>query len=333
MLTTLRHLAAVATAGLWLAATASAQHAHDSHNIEVGSDADGSGSLVMDWDFDAKPIARVVDAGFAGLFTGDVPGFGEAADGDGIFQLEIGTQVEVEVLSIDTGLSLDVEGTLLDEAGDVAVIGTTTPDLHAHPDYQLFLSGADANTFGEGRVTFRVREGSSSFGYGTSETRTLTVSNGYLPVLEAPSEEELACQKAVAKIGTGYAKKVDAYLVKCFDKLFAAEFNGKSEAAALKACDLDANNSKGLVGYLAAVKTKAVEGIAKKCGPLSGTSVPYTESMIHAHLGMTSCRIQELVGARYNGASGILGHLLEHEGLGDTHDVLAALPCLKASHE
>lgn len=327
----LRSAAAMAAATLCLGGPAVAQHAH---NIEIGSSADGGGNLVMEWEFDAKPIARVVDAGFAGLFSGSVPGFAEAADAaPDVFQLDIGTEVEVEILSIDDGVTLDVEGTLLDEAGDIAIVGTATPDLHAHPDYLLFLDGGDANTFGEGRVTFRVREGSSAVGYGDSEVRTLTLSNGYLPVFEAPSEEELACQKAVAKLGAGYAKKVDAYLVKCFDKLFAAEFNAKSETAALKACDLDAGNEKGLVGYLAAVKSKALAGITKKCGILSPTSIPYTESMIQAHLGMTSCRIQELVGARYNGASHILGHLLEHEALGDTDSVLAALPCLKASHE
>lgn len=323
-------LAAAVT--LLTAAGAGAALGQHSHNIEVGSTADGAGALVMEWDFDAQPIARVVDSGFPGLFSGDIPGFGDAADAaPDIYQLDVGTEVEIEVTAIDPGVSVKFGATVLDSVGDTAVLGTTTPELHNHPEWQLVT--ADANTFGEGHVSFRVREGSTSVGYADSEIRTIRVSNGYLPVLETATAEQLKCQKGVAKAGAKLAAKVQGLLAKCLDKVQAAEFLGKSDDAAAKACDVDHMRPKSLASNVEAEVDKARAAAAKTCGAFSGTSTPYTDSMVRAHLGMISCRAQEQAGAQYNGAAHAIGHILEHAGIGDEHDVHHALPCLKGSFE
>jgi len=309
--------------------TAFGQHAH---NIEIGSTADGGGALAMDWDFDAQPIARVMDSGFPGLFSGDVPGFGDAADAaPDIYQLEVGTEVEIVVTAIDSGVSVKIGAVVLDSVGDTAVLGTTTPELHNHPEWQLLT--ADANTFGEGRVSFRVREGSTAIGYADSAIHTIHVSNGYLPVLEAATTADLKCQKGIAKAAAKLGAKVHSLLAKCLDKVQAAEHLGKSDEAAAKACDVDHLNPKSLASTVEAEAAKALSSASKACGALSGTSTPFTDSMVQAHLGMASCRAQEQAGAHYNGATHAIGHVLEHAGLGDEHDVHHALPCLKGSFE
>jgi hypothetical protein len=99
---------AVAAASLLGPGSASAQHGH---TMRIGSDADGGGQMLLHWDFDGMPIARVSDSSFPGLFTGDVPGWtgGGATPPPGLFALTAGT-LRLLQLCLDRILAHEVLG-------------------------------------------------------------------------------------------------------------------------------------------------------------------------------------------------------------------------------
>jgi len=321
--------AAVAVAVLLLGHTARAQHGH---TMLVTSDAAGGGALGLAWDFDGLPIARTVDSGLPGVFTGNVPGFNDGAgDGTVSFPLTDTTDVDVEIMSIDDGIRWIFGGTPVGESGETAFIGTM-PSLHNHATFEI--TGDDANTFAEGEVSFRVVESTAvPFGYTASEVRSLTVSNGYLSPLAEATKEDLKCQMAVAAAVRGFTSKTYQVLGACVDAVLAHTMLEKSANSALKRCSVDELDDKSLIGTIAAAKAKALAKIDKRCGPLGDSSVPYTLSQIHTHLGMAQCRAEELAGATYNHAALSIGHVLEEASAGDAHDVQHAFPCMKASIE
>ncbi len=309
--------------------SAAAQH---SHTMLVTSDAAGTGALGLEWDFDGLPIARTTDSGLPGVFTGNIPGFNDGT-GDGVtsFPLTDTTDVDVEIMAIDEGIRWIFGGTPVEESGDTALIGTM-PSLHNHATFEI--TADDANTFAEGEISFRVNESTAvPFGYTPSEVRTLTVSNGYLSPFETATKDDLKCLKTVAGAARKFNGKTYQLIGKCMDAVLAHTMLEKPATPALKKCSIDELDEKSLVGRIAAEKAKAVEKIAKNCGALSDSSLPFTESQIHTHLGMAQCRAEELAGATYNLAASQIGHILEEASLGDAHDVQHALPCMTASFE
>jgi hypothetical protein len=163
--------------------------------------------------------------------------------------------------------------------------------------------------------------------------RTLRVSNGYLSPLEEASAAQLKCQKGVANAVRGFTSKTYQIIGKCVDAVLKHTLLDKPEKPALKKCSIDTDNPKSMVSAIDAAQRKAADKIAKKCGGLSDSSVPYTESQIHTHLGMARCRAEELAGATYNRAVDMIGEVLEAAAMGDHHEVQEALPCQKASIE
>lgn len=311
--------AAIAAALLWPASV----FAHS--DLEIGSSASGSGNLIVEYPFSEAGTVRVTDSGFPGLFTATDPGFAPAiAAGPDLFELNLNTEVDVEITAIDPDVSLQLGVTPLAAVGDTATIGVhdllgdeENSSLHNHPTFQLLLS-APGDTFAEGRVSFKVSEGSgSSVGYADSEIYTLKISNGYLPGLEgAVTVADVNCRKAVA----GEVRKLESEVYKriglCLDKIAGAQHLGRSIVAARKACEVNATfNPTGLAARVAAATQKAVGKIAIKCGPLSALSEPFTASAINTHLGMASCRAQELAGATYEEARDLIAETLsECEG-------------------
>ncbi len=213
-------------------------------------------------------------------------------------------------------------------AGDVGAncsenseCSTLSPDIHNHPEYQLqliALSGDNPDLFAEGDVLFKLTN-TDAAGYGESPVYKLTLSNGHLPPAEfedapddADKKRRAKCQKAVA----GEVRKLvaDHYkrLSQCMDALVAAEELGGKESNVDKKCDLS-SSGKGVVGRLQEKVAKAVAKIEKKCGEptLGAASEPYTLRQINNHLGMATCRTQDLIGGLYNGS---LGMLEEHFG-------------------
>jgi hypothetical protein len=209
-------------------------------------------------------------------------------------------------------------------------------------------------------VSFRVFDSDAvAPSYGESPVYSLTLTNGHLPSPEfedaaddADKKRRAKCQKTVAKevrkLAADHYKRLD----KCMGRVVEAEELGGSEEKVDQDCSLDPG-AKGVVGRLSEKRSKAIEGIEKKCGEplLSDSSEPYTARMINNHLGMAVCRTQELIAAAYPESH---EHLAEHfsgacvanvcdggvhagdacvedEDCSAEEDVEDALPCLKMS--
>jgi hypothetical protein len=303
------------TAFLLAAAVSPAVAQHDHSDLLIGSDTNGGGALVLDYPFKETPVVRVTDSGFAGLFTSTDPGFMPATDepDEGVFELDLGSEIGIEITDIDAGVSLQLGASTLDAVGESAVIGThDNPDpdlsgLHNHPEFRVVLDEPDALTFAEGRFSFRVFD--TGAGYGDSEVRSLTLSNGYL----AHAEGNPGCVKAIAGEQRKWVASVYKNLSKCLDAVLAAE-EGKNPASAVKKCDIDESNPKSLVGKLDSERTKSISKIAAKCGgSLSDTSTPFTLSQVSTHLGMGKCRAEEIAGATYASAREEMAGLFDDE--------------------
>jgi hypothetical protein len=287
---------------------------HDHADLLIGSDADGGGGLVLDFPFAETPVVRVTDSGFAGLFSSTDPGFMPAGDepDEGVFELDLGSEIGIELTDIDLGVSIQLGPTTLDAVGESAVIGThdnadpELSDLHQHPELRVTLTEPDNLTFAEGRFSFRVFDTGAS--YGDSAIASLTLSNGYL----GEAVGNAACVKAISGEQRKWVAATYKGLGKCLDLVLAAE-SGGNPAAALAACSLDEADPKSLVSKLAATRTKALDKIAKKCGALSDSSTPFTLSQVSTHLGMGDCRAAELAGATYVSAREEIAGLFDAE--------------------
>lgn len=350
-------------AGLALATTARAAGEHG--DMTIGSDADGGGNLLIEYPFDEVSVVPVSASGFPGLFTSTDPGFLPAVDEplEGVYALDVPTTVGLEIVSIDDNVEVQLGLSTLSAAGDAAVIAThDNPDpelssLHTHPQFLLSLATESTGEFAEGRFSFRVYDDDG--GYGDSDVYTLQVSNGYLPPIEVPTPARLACRttvaKAVRKLGADAYKRVSA----CFDAALREVALG-TPAEAGAACGLNPVTSGSLASRLDAAHAKAFASAEKACGTLSDTSVPFTASAVSAHLGMASCRSQEVAGAAFGEVRAALEEVLAATGGDGTcntgscsggvlagagcatnddcsaeHAIDTALPCLEtaAAHE
>ena len=153
--------------------------AHDAEHppVEIWSSADGGGQLVTEFDF-SKPTevyeTFCVNGSEICLFTSIDPGFLAPTDDepdDEFFVLADGTAVTLEILSIDAGLTLSVNGTRLDKAGEAAQLGTT-PTLHNHPSWQLLTDAKEPREF---HISYRLTTDSSA--YQNSEVFEQTIVN------------------------------------------------------------------------------------------------------------------------------------------------------------
>lgn len=304
--------------------------AADEHGTDMvlGSSADGGGDLVVEYPFDEVSVVPVTPSGFPGLFTATDPGFLPAVDEplEGFYELDIPTTVGLEIASIDDNVQVQLGLATLSAAGDAAVIGThdnADPELsslHTHPQFLLSLVAESPGEFAEGRFSFRFYDDGGA--YGDSDVHTLELSNGYLPALETATSADRACRNAVAKIGRKLASTVHKRVTACFDAALLQVGLG-TPAEALQACDVNAATKGSLAARLAADHEKSLAKASKSCGALTDVSEPFTTAAVSAHLGMTSCRSQELAGAGYAQAREALEQVLEASG-GDGTCVAAA---------
>lgn len=349
------------TACIALQGHAYAAGEHDHGDLMIGSDADGGGNLVVDYPFDEIPVVPVSASGFPGLFTSTDPGFAPAIDEplESVFELDVPTTVGMEITGIDANVNVQLGVTTMAAVGDAAVIGShdnVDPELsglHTHPQFLLSLVGTPTGEFAEGEFSFRMYDQASA--YGDSAIHKLKLSNGYLPAIEAPTGDSLGCREAVAK---GVRKLVaDSYkrVAGCLDDALVAVALAEPEAAA-KDCGLNPATKGSLAARLNDAHAKAVSSAVKACGELDDASTPFTLGAVSAHLGMASCRAQELASATYGEGRGALEEVLEESGgdgtcvattcdggvlagasCGSDDDcsmegaIEAALPCLKAA--
>lgn len=316
-----------------LTSLASGGHDHDGADLTVV--VDDNGEIEVEYPFSVRPTVRLSATPLDGVFSSTSPGFipGEG-NGTTEFELPVGTTVEFELVRREGDVSFAGKlGATASLPGESVIIGThscaidvdsicvggsnagftctgdgdcpggtctgdcepDTSDLHQHGEF--FLVTSDNYTFAEGAITFRLRDADDNLEH--SDEYTLKLSNGPLPALDPGDllEAKAAnkCRRALAKEVRSFSSKQYGLIARCLDAIFAAEELGKSEKAAVKACDTPI-----LAGRIDTLLTKAVAKLDKTCEKNTpGAFGPFSESNVRTHMGMAACRTQELVGAAY----------------------------------
>jgi len=142
--------------------------------IFVYSDADGGGALTTDgFDFGTpNPVTFSFSAGGNSLFTTVVPQLvTPGSDGGlGLFALDPGVELTVEIVAIDPEVRVKIGPDILDAVAESAVLGTT-PGPHAPVEYQILVPDGTSGSFS---VTFKVVADAI---YAASGNRTMTLTN------------------------------------------------------------------------------------------------------------------------------------------------------------
>jgi len=297
----------------------------------IGSTANGGGALALDYDFStAIPVSFSTEAIPFSIYTADEPGLeSREDDADGFFMLDPGTQVSVEITSLESGkTAMNLNGTLLDTIGESVVLGTQDGvppnDLHHHPTLQLVLMMAPSE-FGTGTISFKLTTTSGS--YTQSSSYTLVLSNAHLAPIEYDGAVyDASSVKCQATIGKEVKKLIGAkygLLAKCLDK---AEVHAAVSAvpganlapasnAATKAC------GDTLLAKYVKAGTDAFAKIQKACGGVG--SGDFQDEDVRSHLDLAGCRAEEIAGASY----GLARPLLAQFTAGG-NPLSDALPCL-----
>jgi hypothetical protein len=169
------------------AATATPDDPGSAHReLQIGSTDDGSGALDAEFEYD-RPVSLFFDTCLGGsgeectggvrLYSAVNPGLvalghshedeseddghGDEGEEPSLHPLVDGTAVSLEVIAVDEGLSLRIEGTTLDQAGQVVDLGEAP---HFHSDSETFLSlneGEDEH--GDFQLSFRLTTGAPAY--------------------------------------------------------------------------------------------------------------------------------------------------------------------------
>lgn len=313
---------------------------HHGHNdLEIGSDAAGSGALVAEFNFES--VVRTDYSNTVGvikLYSSETPGWGGAEDeAPELYQLNAGTQVDLTIVAISEGLSLQIGASSLTAPGDTGTLGTTDGTagedgaLHGHGNFQLTVDD-DALTVGgfhDGQISFVLEDPADA--YSPSDVYTFTVTNGYL-YMEESSDDGAKCQKTIGSatgrlIGQNYKA-----LAKCLDSIqeWKAEVGDIEDAATPakvgRLCSTDAD--RGLVAKTTSNFDKAVAKSVKKCIGQLGADETAATNAIGPNIGLAWCRTQEMIGASYSSALEDLAHVLFDE---DEEAAEEAFPCIRES--
>ncbi len=121
-----------------------------------------SGPLLVQWDFDGRPVQTFLAVCVAGecTYSGIDPGFrtGEAPAPADAAVVADGTRVGIEVVDVDPAVRFRISGRTL-AAGDTADLGSI-PDLHVHPTWQLRVAEGEIGTW---NLSFRLTTSSASY--------------------------------------------------------------------------------------------------------------------------------------------------------------------------
>lgn len=174
--------------GLAVCLTDTAQACVGLECLQVWSTEAGGGDLVLRYDLTKKVqthLSFCTAGDTACLYTSIDPGFRAPPEDDPTdeyYALADGTKVILELfppdgqqVSIDEGLSIQIDGRKLSKTGDAASLGTT-PNIHSHPSWQIAVAG---DVFGDYRLSVRFK--SDPPVYGTSPVYTIIVTNVPLP--------------------------------------------------------------------------------------------------------------------------------------------------------
>lgn len=169
-------------------ATATPDEGGGHTEIEFGSSEQGGGALALHDIEDSFDIPFSQCLGGSGdectggtlVYVGVSPGLEPVVEDDpeeSIFVLDGGTPITLEVVVIDEGLSLRLEGEVVDAVGESVELGET-PDLHADIEWVLAIPPGEEN---QHPYALTLRLTTTAATYSASEEFTLSF---------VPSEED-----------------------------------------------------------------------------------------------------------------------------------------------
>lgn len=147
--------------------------------MRVGSTVEDGGDLTIDFDFATNGTARLTPSsslGSAVLYSAIDPSFDlllASVPKRSVYVLPAGVEVSVELLEADEGASLKVETTLLNEPGEVAVLGSE-PGAHVHPEWRIVWPLGQVPP--DRRISFRVFTAGGEFAPSADYSVVLTAS-------------------------------------------------------------------------------------------------------------------------------------------------------------
>jgi hypothetical protein len=144
--------------------------------LQVGSSQAGGGDLGILFDFaEPVPVTRSATVGPLVLYASIEPPFDGLVEADPdvpLFPLDGEVGVAVEILAIDAGAQVRMDGVVLDAAGKSAEIAIG-PGSHVHPEWRV--TAPEGTTPEPHRVTFRLVDASGRYGSSVAYTLTLVV--------------------------------------------------------------------------------------------------------------------------------------------------------------
>ena len=250
-----------------------------SDGLLVLSDEPGGGPLVVHGVDDEAIEAEVVFcSGGECLWASEETSIAtpaEAERGEDVYPLDAGTTVQVEVVSLEPGVSLKLGSSKLDAVGESATLGSA-PDAHAHALWQIEAAEDD---IGERVITLRFTTSNGAYAASppievrvtngehgptttvdtssTTSTTTTTLGgagcgNGVIEGLEAcdagpePWTQGRSCDDGCTRLGCGDTDGDGA--VRATDALFVLASSIGIQICDVCICDVDAGASSGVTG-------------------------------------------------------------------------------------
>ncbi|MDX2167735.1 MAG: hypothetical protein SF182_11750 [Deltaproteobacteria bacterium] len=146
--------------------------------MQIWSTEPGGGALTIQWHFDDPKLHMgVFCAGGQCLYSTVDPGFITSADPppEGSYALADGTAVRAEIVALDAGTTLKINGVALDAPGESTQLEGIAPALHSHPSWQLKLAQGVQGSFS---LSFRLVTDAPQYAASAVYTVVLTTEPG-----------------------------------------------------------------------------------------------------------------------------------------------------------
>jgi len=251
--------------------------------MEIWSTNNGGGALTVYWDYN-KPVQTYLSlcAGGQCLYTNNDPGFMAPPDdtppATDLFRLVDGTNVTIEIVSIDAGFTMNVNGVNLTKAGDSELLGTM-PTIHVHPVWKIQVAQGQ---FGNYHVAYKLT--TTSAGYSDSQEYAQTITN-IQPVDATPTPTPTP---TVGPAG-GCTGDCDGNNLVSVDELVTCVniALGNAEVSTCSACDAD-GDMKVSVNEL----VQAVDASLNGCPSATPTPVAVTFDQLQSEIFNSTCATQ-----------------------------------------
>jgi hypothetical protein len=216
--------------------------------MQIWSTADGGGALAVQWDFTQEvQTGPVLCVGTTCFYSTIDPGFMAPPDdvpGDAFYRLPDGTDVSLEIVTIDPVLSIgNVNGHTLKKAGDSASLGTM-PTIHVHPSWQIKVA---SDVFATYQLSYKLTTTSLSFT--ESQVYTVNVTN-VAPVEPTPTPSPMPVSDCAADCDANHVVD-DAELDTCTEIALL-----RLDASTCAACDANGDDTVTVDDIIAGVAAK-----------------------------------------------------------------------------